>query len=118
MAGGTSAAVNLAVLYVFNSIWGIYYLTASIGAFVVAFFVSLFSHKYWTFQDFNHGSIHIQASKYLASSLFGLLLNTVFLYFFVDFVHVPVLVGQIFAGGMVACITYFISHNYIFNVLP
>ena len=91
IGGGTSAVVNLSLLFFLNSIIGIYYLTASIVAFIAGFFVSWAFHKFWTFRDHSTNNLHTQGGLYLLSSLFGLSLNTLILYIAVDIVHLPVL---------------------------
>jgi putative flippase GtrA len=118
IGGSTSAVVNLLVLYFFNSVLGIYYLTASILAFCIAFFVSWAFHKFWTFREHSMDNAHTQGALYLLSSLFGLSLNTLILFVSVDIVHLPVLFGQIIAGGLVACCTFFISKHFIFKKKP
>ena len=115
IAGGMSACVNLFVLYFAYYIFGIYYILASIIAFAVAFFVSLILHKYWTFESLEKDNLYLQMGKYLLSSLFGLCINTIILYICVDYFFFPVIVGQLCAGGFTACITFFISRNYVFN---
>lgn len=115
IAGGTSASVNLGLLSLLYYVYGVYYLHAAIIASVVAFFVSLILHKYWTFEDYSRENIHIQIGKYMMTSLFGLLLNTVFLYVLVDHLHFFVYLGQVIAGGSVACITFFISRGLVFK---
>ncbi len=115
IGGGTSAFVNLSTFYLFHYVWGFYYINASIVAFVVAFFVSLAFHKFWTFKDHSMENIHIQGIYYLGSSLFGLFLNTSILYISVDYLRLAPFLGQIIAGGLTACCTFFISKNLIFN---
>ena len=115
IAGGTSALINLGVLSLLYYVFGVYYLYAAIVASVVAFFVSLVLHKFWTFQDFSRQDMHIQAGKYMVTSLFGLGLNTLFLYILVDHFHLFVYLAQIVAGGSVACITFFISRGLVFK---
>ncbi len=115
ISGGTSAAINLSILSFLYYMAGVYYLYAAIIASIVAFFVSLLLHKFWTFEDFSRTDMHVQAGKYMAASLFGLLLNTVFLYVLVDYFHFFVYLGQIIAGGSVACITFFISRSLVFK---
>jgi putative flippase GtrA len=118
IGGCTSAAVNLSSLYLFNSIWHIYYLIASMMSFTIAFFVSLTFHKFWTFGDKRTDNIGKQGSLYLLSSLFGLCVNTVLLYISVSHLHTPVLVGQVIAGGLTACCTFFISKHIVFRKQP
>ena len=115
ISGSTSAGVNLSVLYLFNTIIGVFYLTASIIAFIVAFFVSLVLHKFWTFKDHSLDGIHKQGAMYLMTSLFGLSLNTMLMYIFVSLLHIWVLIAQIFAGIMVAGFTFFLSKHLVFK---
>lgn len=115
IAGGTSASINLGILSLLYYAFGMYYLYAAIVASVIAFCVSLLLHKFWTFEDFSRHDMHIQIGKYMITSLFGLGLNTLFLYIAVDFFHLYVYIGQIVAGASVACITFFISRNLIFK---
>lgn len=115
ISGSSSAMVNLFVLYLFNSVIGLFYLTASIIAFCVAFFVSLILHKFWTFKDHSLEGAHKQGAMYLLNSLFGLSLNTMLMYIFVSLIHIYVLLAQILAGIIVACFTFFISKHIVFK---
>src|SRR4051812_47007459 len=99
VSGGTSASVDLALLYVFHSLLDVNYLIASIIAFACAFCVSFVMQKFWTFRNHSRDNMHRQAFLYLGTSLFGLSLNTLFMYLFVDHFHVGVLLAQIFAGA-------------------
>ncbi len=115
ISGGTSAVINLSVLSFLYYVQEVYYLYAAIIAFIVSFLFSLFLQKFWTFEDHSRENVHIQVGKYLLSSLFGLSLNTLFLYILVDHLHFFVYMGQIIAGGLVACVTFFISRKFIFK---
>jgi len=115
IGGGTSAVINLITLFIFNSVFGVYYITASIIAFMVAFFSSWAFHKFWTFREHSTDNMHAQGALYFLTSLFGLALNTLILYTCVSLLHLPVLVGQIIAGALVACCTFFISKHIVFK---
>ncbi|MCR4334672.1 MAG: glycosyltransferase [Patescibacteria group bacterium] len=115
ISGGTAAFVDLVLLYIFNTVFDIHYIYASIMAFIVAFFVSFILQKFWTFKNLSKENIHKQVVMYLGSSLFGLSLNTLLMYIFVDYFHLFVLLSQIFAGGLVACCSFFISKKLIFK---
>ncbi len=114
ISGSTSAFVDLVLLYLLNSVWGIHYLPSAILAFIGAFGVSFTLHKYWTFKS--HGDrTEKQAVMYLGTSLLALALNTFLMYLFVDFLHLVVLVAQIIVGLIVACFSYFLSHKIVFK---
>ncbi|MBA3733310.1 GtrA family protein [Patescibacteria group bacterium] len=114
IAGGTSAVVDLGLLYVFNSRLGWHYLVSAVLAFIGAFGVSFTLHKFWTFQSHNERTDK-QALLYLGTSLFGLSLNTMLMYLFVDYFHIQVLISQFFVGIMVAFSSFFISRNFVFK---
>lgn len=123
IAGGTSAFVDLVLLYLLNAVIGIHYLTSAIIAFICAFGVSFTLHKFWTFKS--HGeSARKQATMYLGTSLFGLFLNTVLMYLFVDYIFADMFVGnmklrvmfsQFIVGAIVACVSFFLSHYLVFK---
>jgi len=115
VSGGTSAFVDLSTLYLLHTVWGVYYLYAAVEAFILAFFFSFALHKFWTFQNRSMQGAHIQAVRYLGTSLFGLGLNTILMYFFVDHEHVPVLISQIIVGLLVACCTFSLSRKFVFK---
>ena len=114
IAGGTSAMVDLILLYLLNTTLGIYYLLSAVLAFLGAFGVSFTLHKYWTFKS-HAEETHKQAIMYLGTSLFALFLNTLLMYIFVDFFHIEVLISQFFVGIMVAFSSFFISRNFVFK---
>lgn len=114
ISGGTSAFVDLTLLYLFNTIFGWHYLISAILAFIGAFFVSFTLHKFWTFKSHSE-STHKQMVMYLGTSVFGLCLNTLLMYIFVDFFHINVILSQIFVGIMVAFCSFFLSHNFVFK---
>ncbi len=116
IGGGMSAVVNLSILYILNSLIGVYYLTASIISFMAAFFVSWAFHKFLTFRDHSTDNMHKQGALYFLTSLFGLSLNTLILYISVDLIHMPVLLGAIVAGILTAFCTFFISKHIVFKV--
>lgn len=114
IAGGTSAFVDLTLLFVLHEVFDIYYLLSAVLAFVGAFGVSFTLHKYWTFKS--HGEeTHKQAIMYLGTSLFGLFLNTVLMYIFVDYMKFGVMTAQFIVGGIVAFSSFFISRNLVFK---
>lgn len=115
ISGGTSAMINLGTLSFLYYIKHMYYIYAAIIAFIVSFLVSLVLQKFWTFEDHSRNNLSVQIGKYLITSLLGLSLNTFILYVLVDHLHLYVYVGQIIAGGLVACVTFFISRKYVFK---
>lgn len=123
LAGGTSAFVDLVLLYLLNAVVGMHYLPSAVLAFIGAFGVSFTLHKFWTFKS--HGeSARKQVTMYLGTSLFGLFLNTMLMYLFVDYIFASMFVGnmevrvmasQFVVGGIVACVSFFLSNYLVFK---
>ena len=114
ISGSMAAVTHLSVLFLFNSVYGIHYLIATTAGFLCAFGVSFTMHKFWTFKSHEERT-EKQAIMYLGTSLFGLFLNNMLMYLFVDHFHIQVLLSQIFVGLMVACSSFFISRNFVFK---
>lgn len=117
ITGGTAGVTDLVVLYLLNSFFGIHYLVSAIIAFIVAFIVSFTGHKFWTFKSHRERT-HYQVVLYFVASMFGLILNTLLMYIFVDHFHVQVILSQIIVGLLVACVSFFISRNMVFKYNP
>ena len=116
ISGSMAAVVNLILFFVLHHIYRVYYITSSIAAFVVSFLISLILQKLWTFQDRSFYKFHHQLGKYLLTSLFGLAVDVLVLYICVEYFGFYALVGQVVAGLLTACCTFFLSRNFVFKV--
>jgi putative flippase GtrA len=115
ISGGTAAATDLALLAFFKEIFGFNYLVAAVLAFIIAFGVSFFLQKFWTFGDTKMEGVHRQAGLYLAIAVANLFVNTLLMYIFVDFVHIWYFLSQVIASGLIALFSFFIYRRFVFN---
>lgn len=115
ISGGTAAAVDVLLLYVFTDIFKLWYITSAVLAFIGAFCVSFTLQKYWTFRDLSSSKIHAQISLYLISSVINLGINTLFMYILVDFFHIWYILSQIITSGLIAIGSFFIYKYIIFK---
>jgi len=115
IAGGTSALVDLSVLYILTDICGIWYLFSACLAFIVAFFVSFFLQKFWTFRDGDKEKMYKQMGVYLAVALTNFVINTTLMYILVDGFKVWYMLAQFIVSGTIACESYVVSRFFIFN---
>lgn len=113
-AGGVVVAVNASVLYTLTQYAHIYYLMSAVLSFCVAFLVSFFLQKYWTFQNRSTNRIHEQAVKYLLLQLGNLATNTALLYLFVEYAHLWYITAQLLVSLILAVATFIIIRRYIF----
>jgi putative flippase GtrA len=115
ISGGTAAAVNLFLLFIFHKTLGLRIVYATTLAFVVSFFVSFYAQKYWTFNDNNRDNIHKQMSVYLVVALINLLINALSMYGLVEVLGVWYMLAQFITSGAIAIESFVIYRHYIFN---
>jgi dolichol-phosphate mannosyltransferase len=117
ISGGIAATVDLFSLYVFTDFFHLWYLLSGVFAFLVAFGVSFTLQKFWTFNDRSTNRLKSQMVLYFLITLINLLINTLLMYFFVDFWHLSYLVSQVFAGILVASESLFLYRRFVFGGL-
>jgi len=115
IAGGTAAFVDLSLLYFLTDILGIWYLISACLAFAVAFFVSFFLQKFWTFRDGDKEAMYKQMGVYLTVALVNLALNALLMYVLVDGFKIWYMLAQFFISGLIACESYLVYKLFIFN---
>lgn len=115
ISGGSAAAVNLSLLYVFVEILDIWYIAGSIIAFIVSFFVSFTLQKFWTFRDASTEVMHGQVAKYFFVALINLGVSTGTLYLLVEYVQLPVMLAQVITLGLIAIVSFFVYQRFIFH---
>lgn len=115
IAGGTAAATNLVLLYVFTSLMGIWYLMSAVFAFIIAFVVSFLLQKFWTFTDGSTEKWKSQAMVYLIVTSTNLGLNTLLMYVAVDVFGVHYMLSQFIISGLIACESYFVYQIFVFK---
>lgn len=115
MSGTMAAASNLAVLFILVHFGRIYYLYASIAAFIASVAVSFTLQKFWTFQDMFIHDVQEQFVRYSAVVLANLALNTVLMYFFVEKAGLWYLFAQVLTTGIVAIVGYVAYKRFVFR---
>ena len=115
ISGGTSAAVNLSLLYLFTDIFHFWYIYSAFIATGVALIVSFTLQKLWTFQNFSTDRVHVQFPMHATLALLNIALNAVMLFAFVEWLHLWYLAAQVVVGVLLACVNYTIYKKFIFH---
>ena len=115
ISGGTAALVNWATFFLLVHITKIYYLYASILAFIVSIGISFMMQKFWTFRDKLTQDIHMQFARYIGVIVFSLILNTFLVYILVEKISVWYLLAQIIATAIIAVINFFAYRHLVFH---
>lgn len=115
IAGGTSALVDLSLLYILTDILGIWYLISACLAFATAFFVSFFLQKFWTFRDGDKEVMYKQMGAYSGVAMANFLINIALMYALVDGFKIWYMLAQFMASGLIAIESYLVYNFFIFN---
>jgi putative flippase GtrA len=115
IAGGSSAAANLAVLYVGTDILGFWYLYSSIAAFCFGVGVSFTMQKFVTFQNTELAQVHRQAIAYLLLTIGNLFVNTGFMYALVEWGGLWHITAQIVSALIISVESFIIYRLVIFK---
>jgi putative flippase GtrA len=112
IAGGSSTLLTIALLWLFTSVFGFWYLSSSIAAYALSIGCNYVLQRRWAFG--NEGrDLSWQLPQFLGANLVGLLLNTTILYALVAKLGVRSLPAQAIASCGVAGLS-FIAYSYIF----
>ena len=115
VSGGLSACVNLGMLYLLTEYAHMYYLQSAVLSFVVAFFISFLLQKFWTFKDMRKEVIRQQMILFLILSLINLLINTLLIYVFVEYMHLWYVAAAVVSGVLLAISNFFTYKHVIFT---
>ena len=118
ISGGAATATNLAVLYCLGEFFALYYLTASVLAFIVSIAVSFILQKFWVFEDATTHRVHVQFALYLGVVLGNLALNTALVFLLVEKAHLWYLFAQFLSGLVVAVTGFFAYRHFVFTNHP
>lgn len=114
-AGGLAALTDFAILFLLVDVIHIWYVTSSVLAFAIAFGVSFYLQKFWTFRDGDLDKIYKQLAVYLAVGLANLGLNTLFIYILVDKFGLWYMLAQVLISGVIAIWSFLIYKFLIFK---
>ncbi|MFH1522952.1 MAG: glycosyltransferase [Patescibacteria group bacterium] len=115
ISGGTAGTADLILLYVLTDIVGLWYLISATIAFVVAFLISFFLQKFWTFRDNRRTIIYKQLSLYLVVGLTNLSINGAAMYLLVDKFGIWYMLAQVISSGFLAFINFLVYKFIIFK---
>lgn len=115
VAGFTGAFTQIGLLYVFTDVVGLWYIYSTLLSFASAMVVSFVLQKTWTFGDGNIDSAKTQFAGYTVVALLGIVINTTFMYIFVDLFRIWYILAQIMVGAIIASFNFLMYKFFIFN---
>ncbi|MCR4276189.1 MAG: GtrA family protein [Candidatus Parcubacteria bacterium] len=112
--GSMVVMINVSLLYSFTEFFHIYYLISAVFAFCVAFLVSFFLQKFFTFSDVSTGRVASQMARYLSLQLAYVCVNAALLYVLVEYLGVWYILAELTIALGLAIVTFIISRRFIF----
>jgi putative flippase GtrA len=112
--GTTAAFVNFSLVVLLVEIGSMQPLYANMIAFIFAFQVSYFGHRYWTFQDTttNHSAAVPRLLIVAGSNFFA---NMSLFYFFLNSLHLPYTLALLLVMTILPIITFTFGKFWVFR---
>ena len=114
-SGGSATAANIIPLFILVHFFNMWYLLATVVAFLVAATVSFTLQKLFTFNDYTKSGTGKQAALYLGFQIFNLCLNTLLMYIGVDLLRIQYVLAQVLISGGMAVYNFFIYKRLVFT---
>tara|TARA_R110000868_G_scaffold407985_1_gene690057 strand:+ start:13771 stop:14148 length:378 start_codon:yes stop_codon:yes gene_type:complete len=111
--GASAAAVNMFMLYYFVETYQLMPLVANIFAFLIAFLVSYFGHRHWTFREKQHANSSLP--KFFMVAAMGFLLNEALFAVFLHVFHIYYMLALFITLIIVAVVTFVFSKFWAFK---
>lgn len=112
--GGSTAILNVGLLYVFKELFHVWYLFASVMAYSLSIIANFILQKIWAFRD-SSKEVWKQFVSFVGMGMVNIVVNISLMYIFVDVLHVWYILAQIIILAFLACVNYVIYHNIIFK---
>lgn len=115
LVGGTAAATDITLFFLFSQIAGLPYLPVSACSFIIATLVNYWlSIRFVFMSGVRHGKRKELALVYIVSSM-GLIINQLALFFGIEFLGISPIPSKIAATGFVFIWNYEARRNLIFS---
>ncbi len=117
IAGGTSTAIDLGILFALTEYVGWHYLVSATAAFCVAVVVSFVLQKFYTFGDRSASgkAVATQSAFYLGLQITNIGINAAFMYALVEWAGLWYFFAQIIAAATIAVGSFFVYRFVIFH---
>ncbi len=115
IAGGSATALDLVLLYIGTEYLKLHYLVSASIALVIAYTLSFFLQKLWTFRDRAKDRLAHQAFGYAVFVAINIGLNALLLWFFVNELFLWYIAAQVVVSVFIALISYVVYKKILFG---
>ena len=113
--GGAAFLVQFGSLYVFTSIFSIYYLISATIAFILGLIANYALSISWVFNKRTLDNIWSEFTIFTVIGVVGLFLNDLFMWFFTDYVGLYYLLSNIIAAALILFWNFFARKFTLFK---
>ena len=114
ISGGTAFSVDLLLLFFLTDILKIWYIYSASMAFIVAFFISFYLQKLWTFRDSNK-KVYKQMLIFFFSGTANVMVNAGGMYVIVDKLGIKYLFAQMIMTALLSTCSFLIYRFIVFK---
>lgn len=114
ISGGTAFSVDLLLLFLLTDIFKIWYIYSASMAFIVAFFVSFYLQKFWTFRDKNK-KVYKQMLVFFFTGAANVMVNAGGMYLIVDKLGIKYLFAQTIMTALLSICSFLIYRFIVFK---
>ncbi len=103
------------LLYVLADIVGLWYLYASVVAFISSILISFFLQKFWAFKDSSLEGVHGQFAMFFGIAVFDVFLNVFIVYMLVEYSNIWYIFSQIISASLIGVFNFLIYAALVFR---
>lgn len=115
VSGVLATTLDIGLLYAGTEFLGMHYLVAASLALVIAYTLSFFLQKRWTFRKEDNDRLLRQALGYAGFVLCSIALNALLLWFFVHELFLWYIAAQLVVSVFIALVSYVVYKNVLFG---
>ncbi|MFA5841391.1 MAG: GtrA family protein [Candidatus Paceibacterota bacterium] len=115
ISGGTTALVDLSLLFVFREILHVSYWLSVNTSFAVAIAVNFSLQKFWTFSNKDLDSAHKQFIKFFLLAMGNMAMNSLLMYVLSIVFGLWYLGAQVITIGTLAIVNFVLYRNFVFK---
>lgn len=115
ISGGTTAIVDLSLLFIFKEVLHLHYWASINISFSVAILVNFFLQKFWTFSNKNIGVVHKQFGKFFLVAIGNMAMNSFIMFVLSIVLGIWYLAAQVITIGMLVLVNFTLYRYFVFR---
>ncbi|MFA5987849.1 MAG: glycosyltransferase [Candidatus Paceibacterota bacterium] len=106
---------DMILLYVLAYVIGVWYLYASVIAYITSVLMSFFLQKFWAFKDSSLEGVHGQFAMFVGVVILDVFLNTSLVFFLVEFLNSWYVLAQVLSASFIGALNFIVYSAIVFR---